>query len=364
MHCKIEKKIFPRRKSMKKVSLILLSLILVLGITACSKDESPAEVTEPSEAAAPAESADQKIVGYCPPSLSDSWLALNAREYESLFTAAGYKFVSSDGQFNISTQMEQMENFAAMGASVVLAQPVNVAAYEPVVKTLRDKGTKVVFIADVPDYDVDGGYLTDEEAIGKMVANMAIAWMDKEYPDAEPGSVHVAALTLRERPSAAIRCDAMLETLKADERVQVVYEKENVSLTPEGLDATKEALALDKDIKLVVSFNDALLIGANSAFLVENDIDKSKVACFGGSYSDAGQQLIDQSETNESVVRGLVSFGDDYFQRMFDLCESALNGDIPVNTFKFSNLIPVNSVGFVSDYDPEQSTIDSVKTVQ
>ncbi|MFA9422081.1 MAG: sugar ABC transporter substrate-binding protein [Sedimentibacter sp.] len=343
---------------MKKISLLLLALTLVFSITACSKTESPAETEKPAETAEPAV---QKIVGYCPPALSDSWLALNAREYDKLFTAAGYKFVSSDGQFNISTQIEQMENYAAMGASVVIAQPVNVAAYEPVVKALREKGTKVIFIADVPDYDVDGGYLTDEKALGKMVANMAIAWMDKEYPDAEPGSVHVAALTLTERPSSAIRCAAMLEALTADPRVKIVYTKENISLTPEGLDATKEALALDKDIKMVVSFNDALLIGANSAFLVENDIDKSKVACFGGSYSEAGADLIKQSETNESVVRGLVDFGDDYFERMFALCEGSLNGEIPENTFKFSDLIPVNSVGYVSDYDPEQSTVDSVK---
>ena len=50
-------------------------------------------------------------------------------------------------------------------------------------------------------------------------------------------------------------------------------------------------------------------VGANSAFLVESEVDLTKVACFGGSYSDAGADLIEQSKTNESVVRGLVSFG-------------------------------------------------------
>jgi len=336
---------------MKKFLLILLSLVMVFSMVGCSSDTT--EPAEPTETETPAETDKEMIVGYCPPSLSDSWLALNAREYDTLFSERGYKFVSSDGQFNISTQIQSMENFGAMGASIVLSHPVNVAAYEPVVTSLRENGAVVLAIADVPEYDVDGGYLTDEEVIGQMVAEMAIKWLDQEYPDAEAGSVHVAALTLRERPSAAIRCDAMLETLLADDRVELVYEKENVTLTPEGLDAVKEALALDKEIKLVVAFNDALLVGANSAFLVESEVDLSKVACFGGSYSDAGEELIKQSETNESVVRGLVSFGDDYFTRMVDLCEEALNGEIPINTFKYSNLVPVNSVGYESDYDPD-----------
>jgi ABC-type sugar transport system substrate-binding protein len=325
-------------------------------MTACGEKETPEATPEQPET--PVEPEKELIVGYCPPSLSDSWLALNAREYDTLFSERGYKFVSSDGQFNISTQIQQMENFGAMGTSIVLAHPVNVEAYEPVVTSLRENGSVVVAIADIPEYDVDAGYLTDEEVIGEMVAEMAIAWLDKEFPDAEAGSVHVAALTLRERPSAAVRCDAMINTLLEDERVQLVYEKENVTLTPEGLDAVKEALALDKSINLVIAFNDALLVGANSAFSVENEIDLSKVACFGGSYSDAGEELVKQSETNESVVRGLVSFGDDYFTRMVDLCEEALNGEIPINTFRYSNLIPVNSVGYVSDYVPEDTVLN------
>lgn len=349
---------------MKKALLCILVMTLLLTIfSACSTGDNGTviDTEEPTQSTQSGEPSEQSheglLVGYCPPTFTDQWLKTIGDKVTAIIEGLGGTVVTSEADFSIDNQIQQMENYIAMGCDIIIAQPVNVEAYEDVVTKARNEGIKVIFMADEPSYEADGSYLTEPAEMGIMIAEMAIAWLDKTYPDAEAGSIKVAALTLSSRGSPKLRSESMIERILEDERCVLVYQKDEISLTDEGINAINEALALDRDLKIVLCWNDALAIGANSAIMADGGVDMSSVAIFGGASSSAAQELVAQSETNESAFRGLIDQGDDYFTKLVDVCLAAYDNRIPVNAKFYSPLIPVNTVGYESAYSPPD-TVD------
>ena len=295
------------------------------------------------------------MVGYCPPTLTDPWLALIASKLREYTEAVGMTFLATEGNANIQTQIQQFENFIAMGCDIIIAQPVNLAAYQRVIEEARSRGVKVVFWADDPAFDVEACYLSVNSIQGAMAGEMAKKWADETFPDAGPGSIKVAWLTTQmdSRPTARERCEAMINTVLADERFVQVFRKDNLNDTPSALNAMNECLALHKDVNVILAFADAMAMGANSAVMADKSLDYSKIAIFAGDATDEGKALIDQSAANESVFRGSVisGEGDSYFIKGAEILKGVYDGSIELNSVFFADHDTHNTVGYVSTFD-------------
>lgn len=360
---------------MKKLLSLVLALIMVLALAACggtTESETPAD-TQPAETGNDVAADTQSDgdgndgtaayagykVGFCPPTLTDSWLALIAEKVGYYCEQEGIEFITTEGEGDITVQIQQMENFIAMGCDVIIAQPVNLDAYQSAVEEARKQGIKVVFWADDPPYDVEACYLSVAEVQGSMCGEMAITWADQTFgADAEDGSVKVAWLTTQydDRPDAKNRQDAMIAAIADDPRFEVVFRKDNLTNPNDCTDAMNECLALYPDINVVFTFSDAHAVGANAAVMADKSLDYSKIAIFGASATDEALTLVDQSATNDSVLRGLVMFGDGdaYFQGGAEVIMGVIDGTIPLNSAFFCDHTAYNSFGFVSSFNAEE----------
>jgi|GEM_PF-2056932 len=346
----------------------VLALMLLFALAACASTPTetsapPAEtgVQETEAAATPGTLAYEGYkVGYCPPTLTDSWLATIAEKVGYYCEAQGIEFLATEGQGDITVQIQQIENFISMGCDIVIAQPVNLDAYESVVKEARDHGVKVVFWADDPTYDVEACYLSVAEVQGSMCGEMAISWGDQVFgKDAEAGSIKVAWLTTQydDRPDAKNRQDAMIEAIADDPRFEVVFRKDNLTNPNDCTDAMNECLALNPDINVVFTFSDAHAIGANAAVMADKSLDYTKIAIFAATATDEGREMVDQSATdNGSVIRGLVTFGegDSYFKGGAEAIMGVIDGTVPLNSVFFCDHEAYNSFGYVSSFDAEE----------
>ncbi len=343
-----------KTKKIFNMIAIAISIMMVLG--ACSSGDSDAGNTSTDGEQTSGLPYEGKLITYCPPTLSDPFLAATAEKIEQYATELGMEFVATEGNFDIATQIQQIENFVTMGSDLIIAQPVDVAAYETVIAKAREMDVKVMFIADDPTYDVEGSFMSVEQVQGEMVGQMASAWIDETFPDAGEGEIKVALLQNIDRPSTQVRCDAIKDTILADPRCTVVFEKAGIPGSDDAQTAVDEALALDREINLVLTFDEVQAIGANASIMANTSLDKSKIAVFGGNLTDAGVSLIEDSETDASVVRGLVSFGegDAYYEDMVAAICSILDEEVPVNTPFFAQHIAVNSVGYESSFDPAE----------
>lgn len=352
---------------MKKFLSLILALAMCCTMVACSSD------TASSDSSTDAENTANDIVGdvveslgddvdysdmlvcYCPPTLADTFLATTAELVGQYCEEYGMQFYATSGEFDIATQIAQTENFIAMGADVIICQPVDEDAFSGVIADCEAQGIRVLYLPSIPTaYDVDASYMSLDDVQGWLTVQMAMAWADENMPNAGDGEIKVALLTQSQNATQVLRCDTMRDGINADPRFTLVFEKEAED-TVAGQTAIEEALATNPDLNLVLCFGDAMAIGANSAFMADSTLDKSTIAVFGATYTDDGGYLVDLSATNESVLRGLVTFGegDSYYSGMADACKSLIDGDITPNsnTEIYCAHDVYNTIGYSYDFD-------------
>lgn len=344
---------------MKKWFSLLLATALFISCAACSQNNDSGQASKLDPAISPSDempdtSLEGKLITYCPPTLGDAFLASTAEKVKQYVGEMGMDMQVAEGEFNISVQLQAFENFISMGSDLIICQPVDVGAMEPVVTEARANGVKVMFLADDPTFDCDGYFLSVDTVQGRMVAEMASTWIDTTFPDAADGEIKVAILGINDRPSALDRCNAIKESIESDSRCTVVFEKYSISDTVEAQTAMDECLTMYQDINVILSFDENGCIGANARIMSDAGLDKSKIACFGGNITETGYTLVDQSATDESVVRGLVTFGDGdtYYQDIADAIAQILRDEVPENNAFFARHEAYNTVGYVSTFDP------------
>lgn len=344
---------------MKKWFSLLLAAALFIFGSACSQNKDSEQASTPDPTISPSDetpdtSLGGKLITYCPPTLGDAFLAGTAEKVKQYVGEMGMDMQVAEGEFNISVQLQAFENFISMGSDLIICQPVDVGAMEPVVTEARSNGVKVMFLADDPSFDCDGYFLSVDAVQGQMVAEMASTWIDTTFPDAADGEIKVAILGINDRPSALDRCNAIKENIEADSRCTVVFEKYSISDSVAAQTAMDECLAMYQDINVILSFDENGCIGANARIMSDASLDKSRIACFGGNITETGYALVDQSKTNESVVRGLVTFGegDAYYQDIAAAIAQILRNEVPENTAFFARHEAYNTVGYVSTFDP------------
>jgi ABC-type sugar transport system substrate-binding protein len=296
-------------------------------------------------------------VGYCPPTLADPWLATTARKLAEYCAELGITLTAIDGGRNIETQIRALENFIAMRTDLIIAQPLNVAAFQNIIGEARRNGVKVLGWANLFPYDVEANYKQIDEVQGRLAGEMAIKWADSAFPNAAPGSIKVAWLTtdMDHRPTARERCEGMRDAVLADPRFTLVFHKDTTTMTA-ATDAINECLALHRDINVILTFTDGGGIGANAAVMADRSLDRSKIGIFSGSASDEGRRLVEHSVINDSVLRGVVTYGEDdiYFKNALEIITQILDDELPLNSVFFCELGTYNSVGYVTTFDAKE----------
>lgn len=329
---------------MKKTLIMILTVLMLFSlISGCGskKAEQPAAeqsqeqtADAPEEEAAPeepeGEAAEQPaaeggaiITGYtdediegafiavCTLDMTDEWLAYQANGVADYYTERGARVEVSGCQFDTALQIQQMENYAAMGVDQIVCWPVSWREIEDTCNSIRALGIQIMLVGVDPTegFIADCFRNCDSPLAGKVIGTAALAWLDEVYPDAEDGSVHVAAYTMTTVETNKQRGESMIATLEADPRVTVTFVKDNVITAEDGVTATEEALAADPDIKLFMCWTDAVGVGVNTVITRENE-DVSSFGVFGVGYSESSEQLIEiAGEGGNSCYRALLQLG-------------------------------------------------------
>ena len=350
---------------MRKLVTLILALVMVFALTACANNNTNTDTPAgtPANSARPYEGVK---IGYCPVTLNNSLLKWIADTLTVYCAELGIEVIATEGEANIATQIAQMENFIALGCDIIIAHPTNLDAAETVVNQAREKGIKVLFWANDPPYEVEAVHIDNAAYMGTMCGEMALKWADDTFgKDGAAGSIKICWLRTEydDRPAAKTRQDAMVNTLLADPRFQVVFTKDGIRNAQISNEAMNECLAQYPDINIVFAYDGGYAVGANSAIIADKSLDFSKIAIFSVSNEDPMMKLVDQSATNDdSVMRGLVTFGGDtYITNAVKIITGLLDGTVPMNSVYFADLISYNTIGYVSSYDPANDMATYVK---
>lgn len=348
---------------MKKILAMFLSLLIIFTLVACGGDPSSSDNPTNSQTSSSQQPGGEglKYAGmtgaFLVPTLSDSFLVTITEKVTALAAADGLELTSFGADGNLDTQLQQFENAVSMGSDLIILVPLNVDAFENAVTQARERGVKVMLCSDDPTWNADILWLSVAEVIGEMVAEMAIEWANQTFPDAGPGEIKVCWLTTSlERPDAYRRCYAMHDRLMEDDRFTLVFRKDDVLDAADAMTAMQECLTVAHDINVVITYADTMGIGCNSAIMADSTLDWSQIGIFSGSSTAEAEQLVDMSVNNESVLRGVVTFGpgDTFYEGYWDCASACLDELYPEDYALFQMNEAYNHFGYQSSFDPEE----------
>ncbi len=166
---------------MKKLLAILLAAVMVLGMFAgCG--ETPAEPATPADPSAPAEPSEELgLIGFSSVSMSESIYVLQEAALKEIFDGkATVQTVSCDN--DAATQIQQIKNFALMGADLIVINPTDVDALADAIKEAHDAGCKIYINGATTDTLSEEYYecctVSDEYLCGAYVAMIAKNWIE------------------------------------------------------------------------------------------------------------------------------------------------------------------------------------------
>lgn len=176
---------------MKKLLAIILCLGMVLCLFAgCGETAQTAETNEP------AESGDKPLVGVCFPAQNQSIYVLEEEAIRAKLSDCDVQVASCDD--DVSKQIQQINNFALLGADMIVIAPTEIEALTDAIQDAHDAGCKILINGSTGDSSALDGYydtctVSDEYVIGCTVAMVAKEWTEAHMDPA--GDWEVVFLT-------------------------------------------------------------------------------------------------------------------------------------------------------------------------
>lgn len=339
----------------KLISFLLTFAMLAMLLVGCgnannasTSDSKAADDNKQTEAQAAGDSADAsssdaaasgdydmskaqgKKVGFTVPTLASDFINYLTMAAQDAFKEIGVdcQIDSCDG--DVTKQIEQIENYVAMGMDAIVAFPVNGEALGVAVQNAVNAGVPVMaFGMEIPNATTE--MISAEETImGAACGDMASEWIDKTFPDAEDGSVVVYAMRGSTQPEIVVRSDAMIEAIKKNSKVTVIEEEsENQDDQNVARRMTENQFNANPDIDVIIACNAESGLGANS-FIMSSDSPVKDLDHFGIFMVDETTEVdenIKASINNESAIRGTISMGG-----IPDTIADLMKGMVPILT--------------------------------
>lgn len=287
------------------IALSTLIVILALMIAACS----PAAKEE-----------DKFTIGYSASTLTGEFNKRVSQELQAECDKRGIELITLSAEGDVNAQTQQIENFITMGVDAMIIFPVDPAVMGAPMKQAREAGIFVVDadqLAEKGSFDV--GLSVDMAQLGVTTVKLASDWVDKTFPNAEPGSVKVAVFGVWLTEQFAKRGDVMMDMASYNDKVTVVAKYEM------GLDYATTLpqyvgvlLQEHPDISVILSFTDTFALIIDELLLQEPGLDLSKIGQFTVDWSQGGLEAIQKSANNESTIRGTAATNIQIAQELVD----------------------------------------------
>ena len=313
---------------MKKLFAMLLALAMVFALVACgggAQSSAPAgSDKEPASSASSAVSSDagevvndiksrldageEVLVGYAVNTLSNPALKQTIDNVAGFLEEMGCTVSVAACEGDTTLMISQVENFIEMNVDALIVAPIDQGAMEDTLMKAREAGIPVIFNGQYPAYadKMSGGGATDYVELGTQNAKAALAWVDKNYPDAGEGDVHVAVLGFNNTFIFKQIYDAMIATLAQDARITVSYTGEQHNSIDLGYSAAEEAMTMDPDIRLFLCYQDGPGTGVANYLMSRSDLNMDEFGVFNGSYSDTSAAMVDDPA---NPTRSIIYYG-------------------------------------------------------
>ncbi|QYZ69606.1 sugar ABC transporter substrate-binding protein [Neotabrizicola shimadae] len=251
----------------------------------------------------PATASAQSVdIGFAVPDTTNPFLGWLTSEVQKQAEAAGMRLEIADAGASPVKQMEQIENFIAMGVKVIDIMPVDPNNVQDVIARAQAQGIKVLVQGtDTGVYDVMMNI--DQYNAGEQAAEMAIDWLTTTFPE---GGAKVAIIPATDTVDAKNRSQGMIDTMTKWGKAEIVTSPTEARSTAQGTSVMETLLLQNPDLDAVLTYNADTAMGVNEYVMGQAQVDHAKFGVFTGDWSPPVQETINASANNESVFRGTI----------------------------------------------------------
>lgn len=307
---------------LKRFSLFFILSILSLILVSCSSGES--DVQESSTENEDASDKDELLIGGAIMNYGWPWFLGTIEGMEKY--AEGYEgknitFDFQDGQNDINTQINQLENMAQKGIDGLVIFPTDTKAIIPTMVKLHEQGIKIVVgdYPQTPDSEEDIVWETfvghDFRAMGQVAGKIAVEELDKQENDS-PTLVYISLPSSGEASND--RFEGFKEVvLEHYPDAEIIEEGDSEGTRNSAQTLFENVLQRTSDVDIVTGHNDSLVLGAyNAAVSANKDKDIKFIGIAGdkevlsyieeGNESWIGEVLQDPVVLGETALKALL----------------------------------------------------------
>ncbi len=281
---------------LKKVSLILLSLILLSGCGS-SEDVSQSDIigtkyqsireqrkngtssqtpqTQSAQAPAAAENAKTETkenlikIGFCQVGAESGWRNAHTNSMKDMFTKEnGYQLDFVDANGDQAKQIEAIKTFIKNKVQAIVLAPVVETGWDDALKEAKSANIPVVIVDRMIKTNDDSLYACWVGSNFKAEGENSIDWLVKYMDSKGKGSDNHNVVMLQGTMGASAeigRTEGVHEGLSKHPNYKIVFEKSGNFTKEEGKQVMEEYLKTSKDFDILISQNDDMTFGAIEA---------------------------------------------------------------------------------------------------
>lgn len=309
---------------MKKLLKVLLAVLMVVSLAACNSGGSGNNESE-------GETEKQNYLAIVWPTTQIEFFDWAANVFKKQAEDLGWKAEITSYEFDTTTQIQQMENFATMGVTHIISYAGEPDALNDVCKRLREQGIVMSFFATAPsDIDAyDNVAVANQYTIGQAMAENAIDWVNEKYPDAADGSIKAVMFTLPTTEDDVQRDKGVRETLAKCSKIEVVKEYELDNDYNTTLPGMVDTMMLEHpDVQVVICHFASMSLQADERLLTYDQIDRENFGIFSGDIDTMLGERMLKTAQGEGLIRATGTYDPDGVSKQFDLCRGEYNDQL------------------------------------
>ncbi|MEG0051453.1 MAG: sugar ABC transporter substrate-binding protein [Terrisporobacter sp.] len=274
---------------MKKVFVIITSIILIIGLVGCSTGNESKNDKDAS-------SKDKLKVGYVTMDVTSPYFIEMINGMKEQAKKSNIELSVHDGKYEAQPQIDAMETLITQKVDVIVLSANDPEALQPLVDKAKEAGIKVV-AANVEMKNVDAFVSLNEYEYGYTGGQIA----GKYIKDNMNGEAEVAVLTFSQIPAVLDRAKGLKEGIqKFAPNVKFVAETD-ANNRETGMKAAENIIQANPNVNVFVGISDDAVLGAYEAMVAANKTGKD-VCLVGLDAVDEAVQKIDQ----DTIYRGSV----------------------------------------------------------
>lgn len=319
----------------KKILSVVLMFVLVASLVIGCSQKQPVAPEENKNVETPSKDNQKKgiVVGMAVQDLSNPIWSGSAEALKKLVEADGGEMSYVACNSNVTTQIQQIENFIAKGVDALVVHAADPAGVETVLAEARKAGIKV-YAWDDDLENADIAWLIDNYELGYMIGEHAAKWINEKHG----GKAEVAVLDYPQLPILLERGNGIVDAIKKLAPEAKIVAQQSAINVAEGQAKMETIFQANPNVKVVAAIGGGGAVGANEAAKAAGKITDD----FGIFAADATDPEIAAMKAGEGNRMSVMITGgpEEIAKEIYGWLQKLVNGE-KVEKKVFRTLIPI-----------------------